>query len=92
MYAIRSYYDAKPENRVYRYNFFFDNCSSRIRDVVVDNIEGGLSFKEKATGETLRDLIHDYQGKLLWLNFGVDFLVSAPSDRVATLWEEMFLP
>jgi len=85
-------WNAKPENRVYRYNFFFDNCSSRIRDVVVDNIEGGLSFKEKATGETLRDLIHDYQGKLLWLNFGVDFLVSAPSDRVATLWEEMFLP
>ncbi len=85
-------WNAKPENRVYRYNFFFDNCASRIRDVVVDNVEGGLSFQEKATGETLRQLIKNYQGKLLWLDFGIDFLVSAPSDRVATLWEEMFLP
>ncbi len=85
-------WNAKPENRVYRYNFFFDNCASRVRDVVADNIEGGVTFQEQATNKTLRRLIKDYHGKLLWLNFGIDFLVSSPSDRPATLSEEMFLP
>ncbi len=86
-------WNAKPENRVYRYNFFFDNCATRIRDVVADNIEGGLEWNtEDQSHKTLRRLIKDYHGKLLWLNFGIDFLVSSDSDREASLSEEMFLP
>ncbi|MCY1721309.1 DUF4105 domain-containing protein [Prolixibacteraceae bacterium Z1-6] len=86
-------WNAKPENRVYRYNFFFDNCATRIRDVLADNIEGGLEFNlEDQSHKTLRRLTKDYHGKLLWLNFGIDFLVSSESDREATVLEEMFLP
>lgn len=86
-------WNAKPENRVYRYNFFFDNCASRIRDVLVNNIEGGITFQEKNhSNKTLRRHVKDYHGKLLWINLGVDFVVSSESDRIATFWEEMFLP
>lgn len=85
-------WNAKPENRVYRYNFFFDNCATRVRDVIADNVNGGISYTGNASHKTLRTLIKDYHGKLLWLNFGIDFLVSADSDREATLEEEMFLP
>ena len=85
-------WNAAPENRVYRYNFFFDNCASRVRDVIAQNVEGGIEFTDRASGKTLRDLIRDYQQKLPWLNFGVDFLVGAEADRKATLQEEMFLP
>lgn len=86
-------WNAKPENRVYRYNFFFDNCATRVRDVVVDNIEGGVTFnEEKQSHKTLRQLVEDYHGKLLWLTFGIDLAVSSESDREATFYEEMLLP
>lgn len=85
-------WNAKPENRVYRYNFFFDNCATRIRDVVANNIEGGIVYAEKADNKTLRTLIKDYHGRLKWLDFGIDFLISSKADRLATLEEEMFLP
>jgi len=86
-------WNAKPENRIYRYNFFFDNCATRVRDVIAENVEGGVQFPE-SNGEhkTFRQLIKDYHGKMLWLNFGVDFVVSADADREATVSEEMFLP
>lgn len=86
-------WNAKPENRVYRYNFFFDNCATRIRDVLANNIEGGLTFNEKKhSHKTLRELVDDCHGKLLWLTFGIDLVVSSESDREATFWEEMLLP
>lgn len=85
-------WNAQPENRVYRYNFFFDNCATRIRDVIAENVNGGITYTSNASHKTLRTLIKDYHGKLLWLNFGIDFLVAADSDREATLEEEMFLP
>lgn len=86
-------WNTKPENSVYRYNFFFDNCATRVRDVLANNIEGGLTFKEEThSNKTLRRHVKDYHGKLLWVNFGADLIVSSKSDRVATFWEEMFLP
>jgi hypothetical protein len=85
-------WNAKPENRTYRYNFFFDNCATRIRDVVTENIDGGINYNEKASNKTFRTLIKDYHSRLRWLNFGIDFLISADADKVATFQEEMFLP
>lgn len=86
-------WNAKPENRIYRYNFFFDNCATRVRDVIADNVEGGITFnEEKYSHKTLRQLVEDYHGKLLWLTFGIDLVVSSESDREVTFWEEMLLP
>lgn len=86
-------WNAKPENRVYRYNFFFDNCATRVRDVLAEQVEGGIAFPENsADPKTFRQLTKDYHGKLLWVNFGIDFVVSADADKIATVSEEMFLP
>lgn len=86
-------WNAQPENRVYRYNFFFDNCATRIRDVVSQQIDGNVVFPDKPeVQKTFRQLIKDYHSKLLWLNFGIDLVVSAPADRTASVAEEMFLP
>ena len=86
-------WNAKPENRVYRYNFFFDNCATRVRDVIAEQVEGGVVFPEKSGEQkTFRQLIKDYHGKLIWVNFGIDFVVSADAEKVATVSEEMFLP
>ena len=85
-------WNARPENRVYRYDFFFDNCATRVRDVIADNVNGGITYTDSASHKTLRTLIKDCHQKIRWLNFGIDFLVAAESDREATLEEEMFLP
>lgn len=86
-------WNAKPENRVYRYNFLFDNCATRVRDVIQEQSDGKVNFPEKTENQkTFRDLIKEYHSKLLWLNFGIDLIVVAPSDKDASAFEEMFLP
>ena len=86
-------WNTQPENRVYRYNFFFDNCATRIRDVVEQQVNGEVVFPQKPdVPKTFRQLTKDYHSKLIWLNFGIDLVVSSPADRVATVSEEMFLP
>ncbi|WP_162304434.1 lipoprotein N-acyltransferase Lnb domain-containing protein [Maribellus luteus] len=85
-------WNARTENRIYRYDFFFDNCATRVRDVIANNVEGGIEYFDETPEKTFRDLIKEYQKQFLWLDFGIDFLVGADADRKATLEEEMFLP
>jgi len=86
-------WNAREENREYRYNFFFDNCASRVRDVVEKQVDGKIIFPEKSSHpRTFRQLVKLYHSRDRWLNFGVDLVVSAPADRTATVYEEMFLP
>ncbi|MDX9880946.1 MAG: DUF4105 domain-containing protein [Prolixibacteraceae bacterium] len=86
-------WNAREENREYRYNFFFDNCASRVRDVVEKQVEGEIIFPEKSDNpKTFRQLIKMYHRRDRWLNFGIDLVVCAPADRFATPYEEMFLP
>jgi hypothetical protein len=86
-------WNARPENRVYRYNFFFDNCATRVRDLIQNQAEGEVLFPaETRYQKTFRDLIKEYHSKMAWLNFGIDLIVAAPSDRNASAFEEMFLP
>ena len=86
-------WNARPENRIYRYNFFFDNCATRIRDVIQEQTDGEVIFPENSENQkTFRELIKEYHSKLLWLNFGIDLVVAAPSDQNASAYDEMFLP
>ena len=86
-------WNAKPENREYRYNFFFDNCATRVRDVVEKHLEGRLVFPEGAgLGWTFRKHVDEYQKVLPWINFGIHLTLGSPADKTATAWEEMFLP
>jgi len=85
--------NAKPENRVYRYNFFNDNCSSRIRDVFIQQIDGDLIFKDKnGEGKTFRQYVTIYQKQIPWLDFSIQLVLGSPSDEIASAYNEMFLP
>lgn len=84
-------HNARPENRFYRYDFLFDNCSTRIRDLFETVLGDSLRFAEHEGGtRTFRQLLDPYQGSLL--DTGIDLLIGAPVDRPATAREEMFLP
>ena len=82
----------KPENRVYRYSFIFDNCSTRPRDIVAANIPGGVEYKTENIDKTFRDLLHRQTGPRTWLTFGIDLTLGARTYGKPTFEPRMFLP
>lgn len=81
-----------PENRVYRYNFFFDNCSTRPRDIIEKSISGIVEYVSTDEELTFRDLIHECVNNEVWVKFGIDLIIGSGADRLATDREKMFLP
>lgn len=84
----------KPENRYYKYDFFYDNCATRIRDVFQDVLGDKLEFDENYVDEnvTFRNLIDQYLTELHWSDFGIDIDLGLPCDEKADWSEHMFLP
>lgn len=84
--------NAKPENAVYRYNFFFDNCATRPAALIETQVEGEIKFNDPPAPKTFRDLINYCTRNHPWLTFGCDLALGNPTDRIATPHEMMFLP
>lgn len=82
----------KPENIKYRYDFFYDNCSTRVRDILAASATDTVIFPEKEKLKTFRQLIDHYQKAMPWLDLGADMLLGLQADRRATPSDEMFLP
>ncbi len=81
-----------PENREYRYNFLFDNCVTRIRDILEISLGESLLYPQKEKKETFRTLIHSCTEPYPWMAFGIDLIIGAGADSLINLREEMFLP
>ncbi|WP_163264738.1 DUF4105 domain-containing protein [Dysgonomonas sp. 216] len=84
--------NALPENRVYRYNFFFDNCSTRPRDIIENNLLGTVQYGSTGDDMTFRDLLYTHLIMHPWTRFGIDLIIGNGADRIATEDEKMFLP
>jgi len=84
----------KPENRKYLYDFFYDNCATRIRDVAKSSVQNEINFSLPKDFEpkTFRELIHDHVGLNSWGSFGIDLALGSVIDKEATANEHMFLP
>ena len=84
----------KPENVKYRYDFFFDNCATRVRDIVAAAAADTVIFPvtEKREQKSFRRLVDPNQKVLPWLDLGADMLLGLQADRKATPFDEMFLP
>ncbi|EJX04028.1 hypothetical protein, membrane [gut metagenome] len=87
-----------PQNRVYRYNFFYDNCATRPRDQIEHCVEGKISYQEQTDSThiadklTWRDLLHHYTAEHPWSRFGIDLCIGSAADRTISLRERMFIP
>lgn len=85
----------KEENKYYKYDFFYDNCTSRLRDIIVKSkqplpiLPAAMPIKT-----TFRDAIHTYleNGHQYWSELGIDLLLGARTDKVMTATEQCFLP
>jgi len=82
----------RPENRVYRYNFFFNNCSTLARDIIEKAVDGKVNYPSLDYDQTLRDGLHEFNNVQPWGSFGEDLLIGARADRAATDRELDFLP
>jgi hypothetical protein len=83
-----------PENRFYRYDFFYDNCATRIRDVMEQVLGEQLDWNEDLLAEkkTFRNLIDEYVYPLPWADFGIDLALGSVIDVEAAEREKQFLP
>ena len=84
--------NALPENAVYRYNFFFDNCATRPVAIVEKYVDGDVVYNHPTEPQTFRQLINHCARNKPWLIFGTDLALGSPTERVATPQEEFFLP
>lgn len=85
----------KEENRYYKYDFFFDNCTTRLRDIIVNNKHPKPLLPAVMPVNTrFRQAIHQYldKGKQYWSKLGIDILLGAPTDAVMTPSQQQFLP
>ncbi|MDO5572155.1 MAG: DUF4105 domain-containing protein [Bacteroidales bacterium] len=84
--------NAQKENRVYRYSFLFDNCSTRPRDIIENNINGKVNYLNPGPEVTFRDLVHSKSDVDPWLTFGIDLVFGKNADKTISYRQEMFLP
>ncbi|QCX38834.1 DUF4105 domain-containing protein [Aureibaculum algae] len=88
--------NAKPENKSYLYDFFYDNCATRLKDVAQNVLQEKVVFQTnfiEGKDETLRSLIHQYaQKKHPWGTFGIDLALGSIIDKKATPKDYLFLP
>ncbi|MFP4041466.1 MAG: DUF4105 domain-containing protein [Bacteroidales bacterium] len=83
----------EPENRYYTYDFFYDNCSSKLWDVVKTQLNTDYIFDLGDYEEkTFRQMLHEYLGNARWAEFGIDIALGLPADKTANFEEQMFLP
>ena len=82
----------KPENVVYRYNYFFDNCTTRARDIIVNHLHGKVVYPPADSDATFRSMLHKWNNEYKWTQFGEDLLLGVNADRKTTKSEQQFLP
>ena len=82
-----------PENRVYRYNYFYDNCSTRPRDIIERCLDGKVEYAQRQDYEpTFRQMIREKTKRHEWATEGNDLLLGVRADLKTSREEQEFLP
>ena len=85
--------NARRENRIYRYNFFYNNCATRPRDIIEANIDGKIVYAERKDYEpSYREMIHEHTATHRWAAFGNDLLLGFKADMKTNQRQQHFLP
>lgn len=85
-------WNALPENRDYKYNFYFDNCATRPRDMI-EEVVGGLHYRiDESKMPTFREAIRNHSYTASWYTAGADCCLGWKSDESMTIKDAAFLP
>ncbi|MFN8257654.1 MAG: DUF4105 domain-containing protein [Bacteroidales bacterium] len=85
-------YNRRPENKYYLYDFFFDNCATRVRDVYTNKLDSIHFNSQNYSSISFRSMLKPYLAKHYWSRFGINLVLGQIADRNSTLEESMFLP
>lgn len=81
-----------PENREYRYDYFFDNCTTRPRDIIESYTKGKVVYPQQLSTTSLRELVSGCTSPYPWLQFGINLIFGSGADSTVHIRTEMFLP
>ena len=84
--------DCKPENRQYRYNFLYNNCTTKVRDAIEACVEGRVVYPDSIPLYTYRQMLHQYTREHPWAQEGNDILLGASVDTSLSARAAMFAP
>lgn len=87
-------WNAHPENAEYHYDYFTDNCSTRVRDVLDRALNGALEgqLSGRSRGLTYRSESLRLGAGVPWLYFGMHAGLAAYADKPLSIWDEGFVP
>ena len=81
-----------PANRVYRYNYFYDNCTTRARDKIEESIQGKVAYPVSDRVVSYRDILHEFTAGSEWSEFGIDLCLGSEADEPIDERKQMFAP
>lgn len=82
----------RPENRTYLYNFLFDNCTTRVRDLILHSTDTTIAWTTPAGEKNFWNLLDEYLEASPWVQWGIHTILGQRGNRKATILEHMFLP
>lgn len=86
--------NARPENAFYRYQYFEDNCATRVRDAIDRVLDGGLrsQIEGRSHGSTYRSEAERLAAPSLWMWLSFDLMLGPSADRPIPVWSESYIP
>lgn len=86
--------NARPENARYGYDYFTDNCSTRVRDAIDRALDGGLrrQLQARSQGNTFRSEAVRLASPAQWMWLGFDLGLGPAADQPNALWQDAFVP
>lgn len=94
--ADRLIFNSKPENKNYRYDYFSNNCSTIIKDIIDESLidydyENDYIVENKGKN-TYRNLIYENINKNSWGSLGIDICLGSYIDQEIDVKKNTFLP
>jgi len=86
--------NSKPENKIYPYDFFYNNCATKIIDGIEIVLNDQIVYEPSTSFEplTFRNLIRSDLNQNSWGSFGIDIALGSKIDQIASVEEHLFLP
>lgn len=82
----------EPQNRMYRYNFVYDNCATRPKDKIQEALDGLIVSDFEPEEETYRQMIDKYLVGAPWAEFGINLIFGSEADQNVNGSGLYFLP
>ncbi len=82
----------RPENRSYLYNFLFDNCTTRSRDILLKSLSEKVDWNIEDSNKNFWNLLDEYLQTSPWVQWGIHTILGQRGNHKATTFQYMFLP